>query len=122
MTTEKTSAERGKATVWRLVAQLLNGGLPNLIDELYSPELASRAPRMDRAVSGALLARFAGAGSTGLIYLPKGGKTSAAANANGASETARRQSAAGQFRSRRSRRRGGAYRICRLPDREDTLS
>jgi predicted ester cyclase len=38
-------SERNKATVRRLVAEVLNGGRLEVIDELYAPELAPGARR-----------------------------------------------------------------------------
>jgi hypothetical protein len=45
-------ADRNKATVRRLVEEVLNGGRLEVIDELYVPELAGGCPGMDRAVPG----------------------------------------------------------------------
>ena len=38
-------SERNKATVQRLIAEVLNGGRLDVIDELYAPELAAGARR-----------------------------------------------------------------------------
>jgi predicted ester cyclase len=38
-------SERNKATVRRLIAEVLNGGRLDVIDELYAPELAAGARR-----------------------------------------------------------------------------
>jgi predicted ester cyclase len=38
-------SERNKATVRRLIAEVLNGGRLDMIDELYAPELAAGATR-----------------------------------------------------------------------------
>jgi predicted ester cyclase len=38
-------SERNKATVPRLIAEVLNGGRLDVIDELYAPELAAGARR-----------------------------------------------------------------------------
>ena len=52
--------EANKTVVRRLVAEVLNGGHLEVIDELYAPELVPAAPALDRAVPGQLPRRAHG--------------------------------------------------------------